>query len=160
MFGFPSSDIETRICEYCPYIVSASLVREYPSTIRIDVVETTAQYYTSQMNKHIAFSGELKVLEVSDIDIWDGFAVYMKIPDVKRAIEGQSLLFFDDVKVDHIKAFISAISSVDIECPIDLVDLSDSFSIRMLCDKRLEITLGKDKELLVKLKKLVIMVTL
>lgn len=154
MFGFASSAIEERICMKCPYIEKAKITREYPSTVRIDVTECTAEYYTSQMNRYIAFSADLKVLEVSNRDLWLETAVYVDIPDISTALEGKKIAFSDDGSCTYITAFISELENFNAGCSIDRVDLRDSFNIKMLCDERFEVLFGKDKELNVKMKRL------
>lgn len=152
MFSFASSDVEQRLAMKCPYVEKAVMRREYPSALIIDVSETSAQFVTKAADKYIAFSKDLKVLEVADDNKWGDATIAFELPQISIAIEGKPLVFSSEEKIGHITDFIKALEFYDSEYELNKVDLTESYSIKMYCGDRYELLLGKSEELDVKMR--------
>ena len=152
MFSFPASRIKEHILLNFPFVESVKVERIYPSSLIITVSEYKNSYVCCQFDKYVLFGEDLKVLEVADSNIWGEDMIIMELPRVQRALIGRPLEFADDVRTDYIVGIIDALEAVKIEQSIDKITLTDYFNIKMSCEERIFISLGKYNEKEIKLK--------
>ncbi len=143
MFSFPSSRVKQQITESLPFVEKVDIKREYPATVHITVTEYDSRFMICQRNKYILISHDMKVLKVADSNIWGDDAILLEVPKIARAIEGIKLEFADLGNAEYITDFILAMDELDIEQKIDKAELTDIFSIKMVCDGRYFISFGK-----------------
>ena len=143
MFSFPSSRVEQQIAESLPFIENVEIRREYPSTVHISITEYDSRFMVSQMDKYVLISNDLKVLSVADSNVWGDDVILLELPVIARAIEGKSVEFAELESTEYITDFISAMEELVIEQKIDRVELTDIFSIKMVCEGRYIISCGK-----------------
>ena len=153
-FSFSASEAENAILRRCPYVEKASIHREYPDTVVIEVTEYKARYLTHQADKYIVFSPELKVLEVSSENKWNGQAIMFELPAISVAIEGRDIVFTSESKTDYITEFIRSLGNYTSDKTIGVVDLRESHNLKMVCGVGYEIHFGKSAELDVKMRTL------
>lgn len=154
MFTFAGSDVEKRIAKKCPYVDKVTMKREYPSSLVIEIAEISSVFVTHEADKYIAFSNNLKVLEVSDENGWGEDVVFIDLPQISVAIEGKPLTFLQDEKTEHIVPFIEALEFYYSEYRIKKADLTQSYDIVLYCGEGHEVHFGKSDELNVKMKTL------
>lgn len=152
MFSFPASRIKEHIISNYPYVESVNVKRVYPSDLIITVAEYKNSYVVCQLDKYVLFGHDLKVLEVADSNIWGEDKICFELPRFSRALTGRIIEFADDVRTDYITGFIDALDVVDIEQSIDKITLIDYFNIKMSCEQRIFISLGKYNEKEIRLK--------
>ena len=155
MFSFPSSSLISDIKEKLPYVSRVEIERVYPSQLNITVWEYEPEYICIQNNKYIIVSPELKVLEVSDTNKWEGQAVIVELPEVSRAIEGEKIAFFNIEKTEYISGFINNLSEFKKDVKIDKIFLTDYFNIKMLCEGKCMVSFGKFDSIELKLRTLI-----
>ncbi|MBQ2863681.1 MAG: FtsQ-type POTRA domain-containing protein [Clostridia bacterium] len=150
-FSYSCSKIEEKLSKELPYIEMATVVRHYPSGVSVSITEHEVRFILNQKNKYIAVSDELKVLEVADENKWQDRATLLELPTVSRAIEGNKLEFLDVTKTEYISGFLKSLKEFNEDVKIDKIILSDYFNIKMLCDQKYSITIGKYDSIEVKL---------
>ncbi len=159
MFSFATSEIKKRIGESFPYVATVEVKRKYPSLVNITVTEYEPEYICEQMGKYIVFSADLKVLEVSDTNMWENSAVLFELPTVARALEGKSIEFLDTERTEYISDFILALSNIASEHKINTAKMTDIFNIEMKCDGKYRISFGKYTDIELKMKTLAIVMS-
>lgn len=143
IFSFPSSRVKKLLSEALPFVESVEIKREYPSTVHITLTEYESRFMVCQHDKYILISPDLKVLKVADSNIWGDAVITLGIPEISRALEGSKLEFADLKDASYITGFITAMDELSLAQKIDIVELSDIFSVKMICEGRYTVSFGK-----------------
>lgn len=132
---------EKEICEQLPYIQSAKVSLSLPTSIKIEVTAAKAEYLVENGSKLIAADADLKVLDESiDAKKVKG-AVKITGAKIKSAEPGSLIVFSTDTQFDDLKSMIGGIKAAK-TTKISTIDITDSFQISALYDKRITILFG------------------
>lgn len=148
--------VETNITMRLPYIKSVELKRVLPSTVEIIVTEDKPKYYLEISGEYFILSDTLRVLERVD-DAWmKAYQFDLKelvLPPVSYAVSGRQLRFKKESNIKYITEVLDWISDSELYSGVSKINLSDKFLMYFIYDERYKITIGKNENLDIKLKR-------
>ena len=154
IFYINKDKVSKNIFVSFPFITDIKITKEYPNKVKIEVTESQPTYYTEQNGIYILVSDKLRVMDVSDSAVWGDGLIRLRLPSIKRALEGYEIEFKENANYSYITEFLEALSYYTGEKKADEIVLSESFSIKMVCDGTFTVDFGKGEELEIKMKTL------
>lgn len=131
LFSFSSREAEENIKMYCPEVEYIKVKRTPPGNIVITVVEEPPYYYADFHGEYRALTADLRVLGTVTAEE-RGLLIKLKLPTVQRAVAGEQVVFEGEKNYAY-EVSLAVCESALCE-KMDLVDLSESHNIRMVCD--------------------------
>ena len=156
LYSVSEKNAAALIMKACTYVKSVKLHRRLPSTLVIEVNEDTASYYIRLADEYFTLSSDLRVLGRSDsadeLTADNPGIKYLAIPEPSYCVVGSALRFKRNVNFKFTESLMADIVLWDLYDSVDYIDLSDKFSICMICGGgKYKIMLGGRDDMPVKL---------
>lgn len=157
LFGLDLKKAEEKIKNKCPYVSNVDFKIVLPSTIIINVTEDAPSYCTEIYGDYFLLSEDLRIISKHDmyeeLEVLSLPIIYLKLPEVSRAVAGEVIKFDKNSSYDHIIDLLGNLKLQSIHSQIDCVDTSDRYHIVLYAnDCRYKINLGTSDNLDTKLK--------
>ncbi len=154
LYSFRSSVVKSRITFACPYISEVDLSRNIPDKVTISVKEETPAYIAEIYGEDVLLSESLRTLgKSSDEDNADNLnLIRITLPDVKEAVSGRTLSFFDSKSDKDSRSILSAVSDSELAGRINSIDARDQYDVDIVCDGKYLLSLGSTDNIALKLK--------
>ena len=137
-----------KIVSVCPYVNGIEIVKKYPYSAEVVVTETEVVYYSYLHGRPYSLDENLRVIEFTEND--DGLVLLM-LPQVSKAVEGETLVFTDSRYNTLILEILNELFGEN-ALPFVSVDLSNRFSITAAAEGSFKIEFGDYNDLTLKLK--------
>ena len=149
--------VEERIYKACPYISDVSFKIALPSTLIVTVTEDAPSYCTEIYGDYFLLSEDLRVISkhdlYEDIEILDIPIIYLKLPQVERAVAGEKIVFDKNSSYNHTVDFLCSLKEQPIYGSLNCVDATDRYHLTLYAnEKRHRIEIGTSDNLDTKLK--------
>ena len=149
--------LEERIYKACPYISKISFKIVLPSTLIVTVTEDAPSYCTEIYGDYFLLSEDLRVISkhdlYEDIEILDIPVIYLKLPQVERAVAGEKIVFDKNSSYNHAIELLGSLKELPIYASLNCVDTTDRYHIVLYSnEKRHRIDIGTLENLDTKLK--------
>ncbi len=155
LFTVDTDAVARKIETELPHAISVKVERDYPGTLRISMQQTEAEFCFEISGQYVVVSKELKVLCVlegkEELESSYGPLIPIKIPPIRNAVAGHTLVFMDERDTDFIPELLYTIEVCKLRDKITSIDASVRFDIRLFYMDRLEIKLGNTEEFETKL---------
>ncbi len=133
-----------RVSEICPYVDSVELIKEYPSTITVNVIETEAIYALRTRERTLTLDATLRVMDFTDKT--EGL-VFLILPEIQKAVEGKKIEFTDPDAMGYVEDMLSQFASSGETEWLSELDISDRFAIWGKAGDSAEIIFGDYKNI-------------
>ena len=155
LFAVDTEAVEETIERELPHVVSATVKRDYPGTLKINIKETDAEFCFEISGQYVVISKELKVLSVFEnrsamVKVY-GELIPIKIPAIRNAVAGHKLVFLDERDTDFIPELLYTLEVCNMRDKITSIDASVRFDIKLSYMDRFVIKLGNTEEFETKL---------
>lgn len=138
LFGIDLKKAEKDIIKKYPYISKVTFKRVLPSTLIIKVTEDAPSYCAEIYGDYFLLSEDLRIISkhdiYEDILVLDMPVIYLKLPQVERAVQGERIVFEKDSNYDHIIQFLAELKKQDIYSRTDCIDASDRYHLVLYTD--------------------------
>ena len=155
LFTVDTDAVARKIETELPHAISVKVERDYPGTLRISMQQTEAEFCFEISGQYVVVSKELKVLCVlegkEELESSYGPLIPIKIPPIRNAVAGHTLVFMDERDTDFIPELLYTLEVCKLRDKITSIDASVRFDIRLFYMDRLEIKLGNTEEFETKL---------
>lgn len=133
-----------RISEVCPYVDAVVLEKEYPSKVTVRVVETEAKYVLSTRDRTLTLDSGLRVMDFTEET--EGL-VLLKLPEIKRAVEGKKIEFADDKAMGIVENLLGQFIGNGTAPWLSEIDISNRLAISGKAGDKGEIIFGDYKNI-------------
>ncbi len=113
------NSVYKRISEICPYVDAVELTKEYPSAITVNVIETEAKYAIQTRDRTLTLDKGLRVMDFTTAT--DGL-VLLKLPEIKKAVEGKKIEFADEEAIEKVENILAQFADAGWLSEIDIRD--------------------------------------
>lgn len=148
LVNISKSSIEKNIEKLLPYIGNAQVKRKYPSTLRI-IVEDTKADFAVETGGFILFDKDYKVLETV-AEVPKSCTKLIGV-SVDSAEPGSEICFTDEAYKDRIESVMQACEDAQIGT-VTKLDLTNIASVKIVIDGRITLILGTITDLPEKLR--------
>ena len=157
LVGVDLKKAEREIIKKYPYISKVTFKRVLPSTLIITVVEDAPSYCAEIYGDYFLLSSDLRIISkhdiYEDIEVLDMPVIYLKLPLVERAVQGERIIFVKDSNYDHIVDFLSLLRGQEIYKRTDCIDVSNRYNLVLYTDgSKYRVDIGTVDNLDTKLK--------
>ncbi len=157
LFGVDLKTAEKNIIKKYPYISKVTFKRVLPSTLVIKVKEDAPSYCAEIYGDYFLLSEDLRIISkhdiYEDIMVLDMPVIYLKLPQVERAVQGERIVFDKDSNYDHLIEFLTLLKDQDIYKKTDCIDASDRYHLVLYTDEcKYKVDLGTVDNLDTKIK--------
>ncbi len=157
LFGVDLNKAEKDIIKKYPYISKVTFKRVLPSTLIITVTEDAPSYCAEIYGDYFLLSEDLRIISkhdiYEDIEVLDMPVIYLKLPQVERAVQGERIVLDKESNYDHIIEFLSLLKEQEIYNRTDCIDASDRYHLVLYTDgSRYKIDIGTKDNLDTKIK--------
>ena len=128
------------------YIKSVEIIKSFPSTIKIKVVECTVHSYTFVDKKYLYLDEDGKVLEISDKQP-EISAPLLKTSKIKSYKVNEVLGFADSKQAEIYKTLITTLKGSVFADILTNIDISDANNISFTVNNQFTVKLGDISEL-------------
>lgn len=147
---FDTDAAEEKIMRSCPHVGQIEVIRELPGTVKINVSEAKIEYYTELYGDYVLLSDKLRVIDtVSQQSKTEGL-ISLVLPNVMRALDGESIELGRAGDADKIRDIIAASSAISEVAKIVAFDFSDIHDALVFCEGDYTLKLGEWKDAAVK----------
>lgn len=144
LFRISEAEVHKTLVNKHPYIKSVELVRTLPSTLKLEVVERQSVALVEFENKSYILDDAGRVLNTESLGSNNQFHRTVGI-DVKELKIGDFIAEEEMSKYDLLLSLINHLAENGLW--VDVIDMSDISSIKMLYDGRVAVLLGGISEL-------------
>ena len=116
-----------RISEVCPYVDGVELVKEYPSSLTVKVIETEAVFAVRTHERTLTLDKSLRVMDYTD-NI-DGL-ILLVLPELRSAVEGKRIVFADEDMASYVDGMLEQFIDSDNAEWLTELDVTDRFSLK------------------------------
>lgn len=149
LYLLDEDEIEARILEECPYLLSAKVKPIFPNKLRIEIEGRNAQWYIDVSGTKYALDSDLVVLD--EVGKTDGLTQLL-LPNVKSVMCGSVPKFSEsDTELKKTLEVIAAIRQCSFRSRLTLVDLESRWDIRIQVDGAYEVLMGDTSDFEAKL---------
>ena len=146
LFLADTKSAEAKLEENLPYIYDADIQRKFPSTIRVNIVETPRVYAINNEDKtYTLLDDNFKVLELG-AKKKPKKSITIKKTKLKTAVAGQKAEFADKRVEENLSKLIEAVRTMKLEkiTAIYSIDINNNY---LVYDGRITIKLGEADKL-------------
>ena len=146
LFLADTKSAEAKLEENLPYIYEADIERKFPSTIRVDILETPQIYALKNEDKtYTLLDDNFKVLEVN-AKKKPKKSITIKKAKLKTAVSGQKAQFADKKAEENLSKLIKAVKDMKLDkiSALYSVDINNNY---IVYDGRITIKLGEADKL-------------
>ena len=153
LYSLNCKEIERNILLSFPQIAEVNVTKKLPSELRIELFYDAPKYFISVSGEYFTLSENLRVLDRTSNkkDQESKGLIYVSMPDVKRAVAGEALEFFNEDS-EYIKRFLSIFSESDFCGDVDRIYIDGKFDISLVKTGKYRIEMGDFKDEALKLK--------
>ncbi len=157
LFGVDLDKAEKAIIKKYPYISNVSFKRILPSTLIITVTEDAPRYCAEIYGDYFLLSEDLRIISkhdiYEDVEVLDMPVIYLKLPQVERAVRGERIIFDKSSNYEHLIKFLSMLKDQEIYQRTDCIDASDRYHLVLYTDgSRYKIDIGTSESLDTKIR--------
>ena len=138
LFGVDLKKAEKNIIKKYPYISKVTFKRVLPSTLIVNVTEDAPSYCAEIYGDYFLLSEDLRIISkhdiYEDIEVLDMPVIYLKLPQVERAVQGERIVFDKNSNYDHLIEFLSELREQEIYNRTDCIDARDRYHIALYTD--------------------------
>ncbi|MBO5041178.1 MAG: FtsQ-type POTRA domain-containing protein [Clostridia bacterium] len=138
LFGVDLKKAERNIIKKYPYISKVTFKRVLPSTLIVSVTEDAPSYCAEIYGDYFLLSEDLRIISkhdiYEDIEVLDMPVIYLKLPQVERAVQGERIVFDKNSNYDHLIEFLSELREQEIYNRTDCIDARDRYHIALYTD--------------------------
>lgn len=151
------AEAKENIIRQCPYVSDVSFKVVLPSTLIITVIEDAPSYCAEIYGDYFLLSEDLRVISkhdlYEDILVLETPVIYLKLPEVKRAVAGEKLVFEKSSSMKHLNDLLQLLKNQTVFETINCIDASDRYHISLYAEGcRYKIDIGNSDNLDTKLK--------
>lgn len=137
---FLSEDtLEKKMASACPYINEIELIKTYPSSVEIFISEAEAMYAVDVRGDVFSLDKDLRVID--RVGHSSGL-VLLSLPDIQSAVEGSSLVFYDDTVRDMVISMLTSFMPEEKTLDFTYIDISDRFNITAFVGDSVKVEFG------------------
>ena len=151
LYDFRASDVTDRITFYCPYVKSAELNRQLPSTVTLTLEDDEIGYCANIFGEIVALSPGLRVLGTLNAEEAAGY-ILLRLPGITEAVAGRTIIFADARNERYVRQVLEEVNASALNGRISYMDLRDEHDLILHCDGMYELQLGNTADLKVKLR--------
>jgi len=146
IYMISESDVGKKLYGTFPFIRSVSIVREYPSTVIIQIEEEIPKFYFEFKDEYFVVGSKMKVLERYTeyermVSVY-GDLIPVVLPQIKSAIVSFDVTFLSEKQSKHVLKAIDLLYECDMLEYITLIDLSLRFEMNVKYDDRITVEFG------------------
>ena len=146
-----SQDAENAILDFLPCIANVSVKKKASGEVVISVTPEKIGYAANISGDRYVMSDEFRLLCLYGDVEFESAPLDVALPDVKRAIVGQTIEFYDNS--DFIGDFLKVLKSSQLIDGITFVDFSDKYNLNVLYEDKYTICFGDLENINLKLQK-------
>ena len=151
LYDFRAKEITDRITFYCPYIRTAELSRQLPTTVSLVVEDDEVQYCANIFGEIVALSPGLRVLGTLTPEEAANY-ILLRLPGITEAVAGRTVIFADQRNERYIRQVLEEVTISRLNGRISYMDLRDEHDLYLYCDGMYELQLGNSADLKMKLR--------
>lgn len=153
LYSFSSRKVQNRVTLQYPYVRSLTVDREAPNTVHFTVTEDQAVFCAYIYGELRALSPTLRVLDrISEEHASEQGLIRLCLPAVDEAIAGRVLTLENERSARMIRDVASTVLSSALAERITAIDLTESHTLRMVCDGQYLLHFGDTQNVGTKLK--------
>ena len=144
IYSIDKNAIAENVMRKNPYVISVSVRRTLPSTLRLIVTEDKPAFYSLVGDDFCVISPSLRVLEkhASSEQLSGRGLIPIVLPETKSAQPGTEIVFRDKKDGEVCRSLIEKFLSSDISEQISSIDLSERFDITLMYNKKYTVVFG------------------
>lgn len=144
-------DIEDSVLDVLPCLSSVSVKKKLGGNIDINITSENIKYVADISGDRYVMSDDFRVLyEYGRIES-EHIPLSVAMPDIKRAIVGKTIEFFDDST--YIDEFIGVLEESALNEKITFIDFSSKYALEILYDDKYTVRFGSLENIELKLEK-------
>lgn len=151
LYDFRTREITDRITFHCPYIRTAEVTRQLPSTVSMVLEDDEARYCANIFGEIVALSPGLRVLGKLTAEE-AGELILLRLPGITEAVAGRTLVFADARHERYVRQVLEEVNTSALNGRISYMDLRDERDLYLHCDGMYELQLGNSADLKMKLR--------
>ena len=150
IFMISDSNVEKALYDNFPFVRSVKIIREYPSTVTIEIEEEVPKFYFDFKDEYFVVGSKMKVLErFAEYDRM--VSVYtdlipVTLPEIKTAIVSFDVEFISEKKSKHVFEAIQYLYDCKMLDGITKIDLSLRFEMNVSYEDRITVEFGGIKD--------------
>lgn len=144
IYSIDKDEIETKIKVANPYVISVSVRRKLPSTLRLIIKEDAPMFYSLINEDFYVISYDLRALEKAETpnEFSNRGLKPLILPDVKKVELGKRLEFDSAGEYEKNTEIIHSIMTSPLSDSITSVDISSRFNINIMYKSKYTIVFG------------------
>ncbi len=143
LYTFSAQEVFEKVRFAYPGVQALSVNRKVPGTVTFTVREEEAAFSCVLYGERWALSPTLRLLYPVDEDRARVDALTsLKLPPVKSAIAGQTLVFTEESAGESVQKIVDLLIASGIKDRITAVDLRSPYALQMVCDHRFLLEFG------------------
>jgi len=151
LYDFRAKEITDRITFHCPYIRSAELSRQLPTTVSLVLEDDEVRYCANIFGEIVALSPGLRVLGTLTQEEAAN-TILLRLPGITEAVAGRTVTFADQRNERYIRQVLEEVAASRLEGRISYMDLRNEHDLYLYCDGMYELQLGNSADLKMKLR--------
>lgn len=148
---FKAKGMESSLRESLPYLKNCEVTFELPGTVIITLTDESPAFCAEIFGEYYAISADLRVLERADVSNSFADLIYIDLPQVSRAVVGETIEFADGDDCDHITEFFTLLAQSELDGRIDRVYFDKKFDIVACVDSEFRVMFGSPSDMKLKL---------
>ncbi len=146
IFMISDAEVGKMLYDSFPYIRAVKIIREYPSTVILEIEEEIPRFYFEFKDEYFVVGSKMKVLERYTeydrmVSVYDDLIPVM-LPDIKSAIVSFDVEFLSEKRSKHVLEAIDLLYECDMLSKITLIDLSLRFEMNVKYEDRITVEFG------------------
>ena len=146
-----SQAVENAILDFLPCISNVSVKKKVSGEVIVSVTPEKIGYVANISGERYVMSDKFRVLCLYGDVEFENDPLNVALPDIKRAIVGQTIEFFDNS--DFINDFLEVLGSSQLTDEVTFVDFSDKYNLRVHYKDKYTICFGDLENINLKLQK-------
>ena len=150
VFSVSGQSVNDRLCEKFPFVKNAKLIREYPSTVIIEIEEEKPKFYYEFEGEFFVLGSKLKVLDrFTEYERMIGLygpLISVKIPKARVSVVSFTLEFVSEKESKHVEEALDELYECKLIDKITQIDVSLRFDMNVMYDDRIRLELGGVKD--------------
>ena len=149
-FMISDDEVSEALYDNFSFIRSVKLIREYPSTVIIEIEEETPKFYFEFKDEYFVVGSKMKVLDRFTeyermISVYNEL-IPVLLPTIKSAIVSFDVEFVSTKESKHVMKAIELLYESEILSNLSEIDLSLRFEMNLNYEDRIQIKLGSIKD--------------
>lgn len=142
---------ENAILDNLPCISDVSVKKKAGGEVIIDITPEKVVYVASISGERYVMSDEFRVLCLQGEVVLEHSLLEIAFPEIKRAIVGQKIEFYDDS--EYIDDFLEVIGGSELAAGTAFIDCSDKYGLKLLYENKYTVCFGDLENISLKLQK-------